>query len=48
MMPGAVVRNEIVPSGLWREAISLFHSPKSKIVAAPARRTAISPSASFA
>ena len=32
MMPGATVRNETVPSGLWRDATSLFHSPKSKIV----------------
>jgi hypothetical protein len=35
-MPGAVVRNETVPSGLWREATSVFHSPKSNTVATPA------------
>ena len=46
-IPGAVVRNEIVPSGFLRDATSLFHSPKSKIVAPPARLTAISPSAGF-
>ena len=38
-MPGAVVRNEMVPSGFLREATSLFHSPKSKTVVAPARRS---------
>ena len=48
VIPGAMVRNEIVPSGFLREATSLFHSPKSKTVAAPARLTAISPSAGLA
>ena len=32
MTPGAMVMNEIVPSGFWRDATSLFHSPKSKTV----------------
>ena len=27
--PGEIVRNESVPSGLWRLATSVFHSPKS-------------------
>src|SRR5262249_50868858 len=46
--PGAVVMNEIVPSGFFREAISLFHSPKSNTVVPPLRWTAISPKAALA
>ena len=42
--PGTMVMNEMVPSGFLRLAISLFHSPKSKIVEGPDVLTAISPS----
>jgi hypothetical protein len=35
LAPGAMVMNDMVPSGFLREATSLFHSPKSNIVEAP-------------
>ena len=46
--PGAVVMKEIVPSGFLRLAISLFYSPKSKIVETPDMLTVICPSDAFA
>src|SRR5262245_42064986 len=46
-IPGPVVRKEIVPSAFLREAISLFHSPKSNTVAFLVRETEISPRAGF-
>jgi hypothetical protein len=47
LIPGAVVMNDTEPSGLWRVATSLCHSPKSKTVAAPLWLTVMSPSASL-
>jgi hypothetical protein len=44
LAPGAMVMNDMVPSGFLREATSLFHSPKSNIVEAPDVLTVISPS----
>src|SRR5687768_3583860 len=43
--PGTMVRKEIVPSGFLREATSLDHSPKLKIVAGPFRLTTMPPTA---
>src|SRR2546428_9600842 len=48
MIPGRIVRKDIEPSGFLREATSLFHSPKSNIVAPSVLLTAISPSDRFA
>jgi hypothetical protein len=47
LAPGATVTKVTVSSGFLREATSLFHSPKSKIVAAPDLLTSISPSDAF-
>ena len=47
LIPGAIVMNETVPSGLCRDATSLRHSPKSNTVYRPSWLTAMSPSASF-
>src|SRR5215831_13396531 len=45
--PGAVVMNEMVPSGFLRLPTSLFHSPKSNMVDEPEVLTSIFPSAAF-
>ena len=42
MSPGAIVRKDTEPSGLVRDPTSLFHSPKSKMVAGP-RMTTLQP-----
>src|SRR6266566_4540445 len=45
--PGSMVRNEIEPSGFFRDATSLRNSPKSNTVRPPAGRTSMSPRASL-
>ena len=47
-IPASTARNDTLPSGLRRDATSLFHSPKSKTTAEPSRRTEISPRSSLA